>query len=107
MSNFDIEQCKKDGGLAIHEQLGEVKIIVFEKDSDGHLVAQRFKNKTYYFTSEGFLANIPKKKKITIYVYLDDKNQIRSALEDNSLELNEYLNRKFKIIKTIKEEIDI
>jgi hypothetical protein len=71
MSNFDIEQCKRDGGLAIHEQLGEVKIIVFEKDSDGHLVAQRFKNKTYYFTSEGFLANIPKKKKVTIYVYKD------------------------------------
>jgi hypothetical protein len=99
MSNFDIEQCKRDGGLAIHEQLGEVKIIVFEKDSDGHLVAQRFKNKTYYFTSEGFLTNIPKKKKITIYVYEND----------GELYATQYLNygSGFKLRDTIEKEYDI
>jgi hypothetical protein len=107
MSNFDIEQCKKDGGLAIHKQYGEIKIIVFKEDPEGYLVGQKTKNEIYIFVTEKNLTNIPKKKKITIYVYLDDKNQIRSALEDNSLELNEYLNRKLKIIKTIKEGIEL
>jgi hypothetical protein len=86
MSNFDIEQCKRDGGLAIHEYYGEIKIITFEKDSNGIRVALKTKDQTYIFVIENNLTNIPKKKKkkITIYVYIDDKNQIRSAYEDNS-----------------------
>jgi hypothetical protein len=100
MSNFDIEQCKKDGGLAIHSQLGEVKIIVFEKDSEGSLVAQRSKGKTYYFISDDYLTNIPKKKKVTIYVYQDDVN-IWASSEHLPCE-----NNQAKLIKTIKEEIE-
>ena len=106
MSTFDIEQCKRDGGLAIHEHSREVKIIVFEKDPDGYYIAQATEDLRYYIVSDNYLTNIPKKKKITIYVYEDDKNQIRSAIKDNSLELNEYLNRKFRVIDIIEKEYD-
>jgi hypothetical protein len=101
MSNFDIEQCKRDGGLAIHEPVGEVKIIVYEKDSDGHRVAQRFEDKVYYFVTDNYLTNIPKKKKITIYVYLDDVN-IWASSEHLPCE-----NNQAKLIDTIEKEYEI
>jgi hypothetical protein len=101
MSTFDIEQCKTDGGLAIHEQFGEVKIIVFEEDPDGHRVAQRSEDKVYYFVTDVYLTNIPKKekKKITIYVYEDD----------GELYATQYLNygSGIKLRDTIEKEYEI
>ena len=100
MSNFDIEQCKKDGGLAIHSQLGEVKIIVFEEDPDGHRVAQKTEDLRYYFTSEGFLTNIPKKTKIKIYVYEDDNGELYSTQNSNFVS-------GYKLRDTIEKEYEI
>jgi hypothetical protein len=78
MSNFDIEQCKKDGGMAIHNAYGEVTIIIFEKDPDLLRVAQATLDQRYYLVSDEYLTNISKKKKkkITIYVYEDDKGEL-------------------------------
>ena len=76
MSNFDIEQCKRDGGLAIHNGFGEVKIIIFEKDTHGYRAAQRIEDGRYYFVTDKNLSNILKKKKITIYVYEDPSGRI-------------------------------
>ena len=103
MSNFDIEQCKRDGGLAIHNVYGEVKIIIFEKDPDGFIVGEKFTNKRYFFLN-GFesLTNIPKKKKITIYVYKNDDVNIWASSEHLPCE-----NNQAKLIKTIKEEIEL
>ena len=101
MSNFDIEQCKKDGGLAIHNMYGEVKIIIFEKDPDGFIVGQKFTNKRYFFL-DGFesLTNIPKKKKITIYVYEDDKGELYATQNSNYVS-------GYKLIDTIEKEYDV
>ena len=101
MSNFDIEQCKRDGGLAIHEPVGEVKIIVYEKDPDGYLVAVKIKDQKYYLVGDIYLTNIPKKKKITIYVYLDDVN-IWASSEHLPCE-----NNQAKLIDTIEKEYEI
>ncbi|MCA6437060.1 MAG: hypothetical protein IM592_11295 [Bacteroidetes bacterium] len=100
MSNFDIEQCEKDGGLAIHKQYGEIKIIVFEKDPDGYYVARKTEDLRYYIVSDGNLTNIPKKKKITIYVYKNSHGAIFISQSNKS-----YTN--CKLIKTIEEEIEI
>jgi hypothetical protein len=102
MSNFDIEQCKRDGGLAINEHFGEIKIIVFEKDPDGYYIAQKTEDLRYYFVSDGYLSNIPKKKKITIYVYKNDDGNIWASSEHLPCE-----NNRAKLIKTIKEEIEL
>jgi hypothetical protein len=67
MSNFDIEQCKRDGGLAIHEHFEEVKIIVFEKDPDLLRVAQATKDQRYYLVRENNITNIPKKERSMKY----------------------------------------
>jgi hypothetical protein len=101
MSNFDIGQCKRDGGVAIHNMYGEVKIIIFEKDPDGYIVGQKFTNKRYFFLN-GFesLTNIPKKKKITIYVYKNSHGAIFISQSNKS-----YPN--CKLIKTIEEEVEI
>jgi len=103
MSNFDIEQCKRDGGLAINEHFGEIKIIVFEKDPDGYLVAVKIKDQKYYLVGDIYLTNISKKKKkkVTIYVYIDDAN-IWASSEHLPCE-----NNQAKLIKTIEEEIEI
>jgi hypothetical protein len=103
MSNFDIEQCKKDGGLAMNEHSGEVKIIVFEKDPDGYYIAQKTEDLRYYIVSDEYLTNIPKKKKkkITIYVYQNDDVNIWASSEHLPCE-----NNQAKLIKTIKEEIE-
>jgi hypothetical protein len=101
MSNFDIEQCKKDGGMAMNEHFGEVKIIVFEKDPDGYYIAQKTEDLRYYIVSDEYLTNIPKKKKITIYVYLEYGNIWASS---GHLPCE---NNQAKLIKTIEEEIDI
>jgi hypothetical protein len=100
MSNFDIEQCKRDGGLAIHELYGEVRIIVFEKDPDGFRVAIRSDCKTYYFVSDGYLTNIPKKKKITIYVY-------KNSLDNIFTSLSTVPSSSCELIDTIEKEYDI
>jgi hypothetical protein len=101
MSTFDIEQCKKDGGMAMNEHSGEVKIIVFEKDPDGYYIAQKTEDLRYYIVSDEYLTNIPKKekKKITIYVYEDD----------GELYATQYLNygSGIKLRDTIEKEYEI
>ena len=101
MSNFDIEQCKRDCGLAIHDLYGEVKIIIFEKDPDGFIVGQKFTNKRYFFLN-GFesLTNTPKKKKITIYVY-------KNSLDNIFTSLSTVPSSSCKLVKTIEEEIEL
>jgi hypothetical protein len=102
MSNFDIKQCKRDGGLAIHERYGEVKIIIFEKDPDLLRVACATKDQKYYLVRENNITNIPKKekKKITIYVYEDDNGELYAT---------EHLNygSVFKLRDTIEKEYHI
>jgi hypothetical protein len=100
MSNFDIEQCKRDGGMAIHNLYGEVKIIFFEKDPDGFIVGQNINSKKYFLVSGGYLTNIPKKKKITIYVY-------KNSLDNIFTSLSTVPGVSCKLVKTIEEEIEL
>jgi hypothetical protein len=99
-STFDIEQCKIDGGLAISKHFGEVKIIVFEKDPDGYYIAQKTEDLRYYIVSDGYLTNMPKKTKITIYVY-------KNPLDNIFTSLSTVQSSSCKLIKTIVEEIEI
>jgi hypothetical protein len=89
--------------MAMNEHFGEVKIIVFEKDPDGYYIAQKTEDLRYYIVSDEYLTNIPKKKKkkITIYVYEDDKGELYATQYLN------YLVYGFKLKHTIEKEYEI
>lgn len=60
MSAFDIEQCKKDGGLVIYKSV-EARLVTYDFDESGCIPILALNG--YNVVHAEQLSNIPKKKK--------------------------------------------
>jgi hypothetical protein len=93
---FDIEQCKADGGKAIYK--GEYcRVLEFETDMLGGYPIKW--DNVYAIVEKSSLSNIPKKRKLTIYVYKNDDGSVyaTSAYPPE-------LNQNWNLIDTVERE---